>query len=515
MEANDSQNDGQTDPPKGDKAKRKFVSPASFVPPSIDELSKLIPGYEFIEFIDKGGMGAIYKARQPQLDRTVAIKLLPPNFGKEHGFDKRFRREARTMASLSHPNLVSVHDFGETREGHLYFVMEFVEGSDLRHLIRNHELQANQILPIINQVCDALQYAHDHGIIHRDIKPANILIDTKGKVKVGDFGLAKLSDNDRDLSKVSAPGVSVGTPAYMSPEAVEDSEIDHRTDIYSLGVVIYEMLTGTVPKGAWAPPSQCAGTDQRFDEVVNRAMQSNRDDRYQRASDLSHAFDSDQANSRGASSRPPATLLRKLTTALVAIALTGSLGFLAISWQAGNLPFRDPGNSPPAPLSTIEFEQVSRQLANWVFRKGGFLQIRTKDENIYSSAELPDGVFEIWRISLENRSEFTDADLKVLVDFCYRLPEITNINLQSTAITPLGAAELSRLSDRLHGLNIANTQAVSDNCIDVLGKFSKLDLLVLSVFEQPAGSQFPALTHNGSERLRNSLPECTIDWRIF
>jgi len=515
MEANDSQNDDQTDSSHPDKG--KFVSPASFVPPSIDELNELIPDYEFIEFIDKGGMGAVYKARQPQLERMVALKLLPPNFGKEHGFDKRFRREARTMASLSHPNIVSVHDFDETREGHLYFVMEFVEGADLRHLIRSHELQASQILPIINQVCDALQYAHDHGVIHRDIKPANILINSDGVVKVGDFGLAKLCDSDRehDLSKVSAPGVSIGTPAYMSPESVENKEIDHRADIYSLGVVIYEMLTGTVPKGAWAPPSQCAGTDQRFDDVVNRAMQSNREDRYQHASDLSHAFDSDAAGSHGASTRPPKRPLQTLLTTLVTIAVLVSLGLLALSWKAGSLSIFGLRNANPSPLSTIEFEQVSRELANWVFRKGGFLQIRTNDDNIYSSAELPKGVFEIWRISMENQTEFSDTDLKILVDYCYRLPLITNINLESTAITPLGAIELVRLSDRLHGLNIANTQAVSDDCIDVLGTFIKLDLLVLSVFEQPAGSQFPALTHNGSERLRNSLPECTIDWRIF
>ncbi len=514
MEANDSRNDDQPAPPEVGK-KGKFVSPTGFVPPSIEELSELIPGYEFIEFIDKGGMGAVYKARQPQLDRTVALKLLPPNFGKEHGFDKRFRREARTMANLSHPNIVSVHSFDETSEGHLYFVMEFVEGSDLRHLIRNHELQPNQILPIINQVCDALQYAHDHGIIHRDIKPANILINTEGLVKVGDFGLAKLCDSDSDLSKVSAAGVSVGTPAYMSPESVEDTEIDHRADIYSLGVVIYEMLTGTVPKGAWAPPSQCAGTDQRFDDVVNRAMQSNRDDRYQHASDLSHAFDPDGTGSRGASARPPKRLLRPLLATLLTIALLGSLGFFAFSWKAGNLSPLGLRSSTPSPLSTIEFEKVSRELANWVFQKGGFLQIRTEDGNIYSSAELPKGVFEIWRISLEGQKGFTDVDLKVLVGYCYRLPLITNINLESTAITPVGAVELTRLSDRLHGLNMANTQAVSDDCIELLGKFSKLDLLVLSVFEQPVGSQFPALTNNGSERLRHLLPECIIDWRVF
>lgn len=494
--------EGENEPSTFNKVQPE--SPSGFVPPSIDELQELIPAYEFIEFIDRGGMGAVYKAKQPQLDRTVAVKLLPPDFGRELSFEKRFRREAKTMAQLSHPNIVSVFDFGETKEGHLYIVMEFIEGSDLRRIIRSQSLKASQVLPIINQICDALQYAHDHGIIHRDIKPANILINKEGHVKVGDFGLAKPFITDPDLSQVSSPGVSAGTPAYMAPEAMEDNEIDHRADIYSLGVVIYEMLTGILPKGAFDPPSKCAGADLKFDEIVNRAMQSDREARFQQAADISHVFDSELSEG-SQETTPRRSHKAKVAFAIVSLALIGVLAFV---WSKNQF-----GIVSADALSTVEFERASRDLAHWVFKRDGFVEVRSIDGNVTSSANLPKGVFEIWRISFEKQEAFNDADLKELVDQCYLLPAITNLNLQGTAITPLGAAELPRLADRLRALNLANTMAVSDDSIQLLGSLDQMDLLILSVGEQPASSGFPPMTDSGSKQLSQLLPDCKINWR--
>lgn len=507
METEDSENDSNASngPVGGEQPAR---SPG-FDPPSVEELQKLLPAYEFIKFVDKGGMGAVYKAVQPGLSRTVAVKLLPPDVGTDMAFDKRFRREAKTMAKLSHPNIVSVFDFGETSEGHLYFVMEFVEGSDLRHLIQHRELRPDQILPIINQVCDALQYAHDNGVIHRDVKPANILIDESGRVKVADFGLAKPREGAADTSMISMVGFSVGTPSYMAPEALEEEEIDHRADIYSLGVVIYEMLTGSVPKGAWEPPSKCAGSDLRFDEVVHRAMQADREERFQKAEELSHAFDTESfiARQHPRSHRRSRRLFSVAMIFLVAVLVVGFFLYTPAGRQFdffGYIPRK------PLPLTTEEFDKRSREMAAWIFTKGGFVQIRTHDENIYSKSDLPKGVFEIWRISLEDQSTFVDEDMRTLVDYLEPLPTVTNLNFMSSAITPAGLAELKRISGQLTGLNIAYTSAASDDSIDTLSKCKKLGILIISPESQSENSAFPVFTSEGIEKLSQDLPNTII-----
>ncbi|MCB1079475.1 MAG: serine/threonine protein kinase, partial [Verrucomicrobiae bacterium] len=263
---------------------------ARFVPPSIEELNRVLPQYEFVELIGAGGMGAVYKARQPKLNRFVAIKILPPIPDDELGFAERFEREAQSMAQLSHPHIVSVYDFGETSDGHLYFVMEFVEGSDLHQLISSGLLTLDHFYGWIPQVCDAIQYAHDHGIVHRDIKPANILIDREGRVKIADFGLAKLTGPDHQQSSLTQTNLSMGTPDYAAPEQIDgEAPVDWRSDIYSLGVVMYQMLTGRLPRGAFPLPSEnTPGVDRRLDEVVLKAMQSEPAFRFQRASEIAH-----------------------------------------------------------------------------------------------------------------------------------------------------------------------------------------------------------------------------------
>jgi predicted Ser/Thr protein kinase len=230
-------------------------------------------------------MGVVYKARQKELDRSVALKILSPA-AEGPDFAERFTREARALAKLSHPGIVAIYDFGQT-DGIYWVTMEYVDGVNLRQLIRDKRLSPREAVAIVPQLCEALQCAHDEGIVHRDIKPENILLDRKGRVKIADFGLAKiLGHQPADLALTGA-GDKVGTPHYMAPEQIESSqEVDNRADIYSLGVVFYEMLTGELPLGRFSPPSRKVQIDVRLDEVVLRALEKEPEMRFQQASSI-------------------------------------------------------------------------------------------------------------------------------------------------------------------------------------------------------------------------------------
>jgi serine/threonine protein kinase/tetratricopeptide (TPR) repeat protein len=275
---------------------------SSFTPPPLAELAKLFPQLEILEVIGQGGMGAVYKARQPALDRFVALKILAPRSGGDLDFSGRFSREARALARLSHPNIVAVYDFGQIQPALnlpggpqpptsssaplSYFIMEFVDGPNLRQVELAGKLTSREALQIIPQICVALQFAHDEGIVHRDIKPENVLLDKKGRVKIADFGLAKILGQEADFRLTGARDV-MGTPHYMAPEQVETpQEVDHRADIYSLGVVFYEMLTGELPLGKFDPPSHKVQIDVRLDDVVMRSLSKNPERRYQHVSEV-------------------------------------------------------------------------------------------------------------------------------------------------------------------------------------------------------------------------------------
>lgn len=255
-------------------------------PPEVAELTKIFPHLEITELLGRGGMGAVYKARQPQLDRVVALKILSPRLSRDPAFAERFAREARALAKLSHPNIVGIHDFGQAG-GFYYFVMEYVDGMNLGQLERTKRFTPQEALAIVPRICEALQYAHDEGVVHRDIKPANILIDTKGRVKIADFGIAKLIGQPGDEYALTHGRTVLGTPHYMAPEQVEKpQDVDHRADIYSLGVVFYEMLTGELPLGRFANPSKKVEMDVRLDEVVLRALEKEPALRYQQAGEV-------------------------------------------------------------------------------------------------------------------------------------------------------------------------------------------------------------------------------------
>ena len=319
-----------------------------FTPPSVAELAPLFPQLEILELIGKGGMGAVYKARQKQLDRVVALKILPPGVGNDPAFAERFTREAKALARLNHPGIVTLYEFGvaEGRAGsplpaagepldqgraaecvpcpppRLYYVlMEFVDGVNLRQLLHASRVSPREALAIVPQICDALQYAHDLGIVHRDIKPENILLDRRGRVKVADFGLAKIvagrdasptrpGDDQRPAgpaipANLTEAGKVMGTPQYMSPEQVQaPGSVDHRADIYALGVVFYQMLTGELPGKPLAPPSSKVQMDVRLDAVVLRALEVKPELRYEQASILKTQVETIAASSPGGEGLP-------------------------------------------------------------------------------------------------------------------------------------------------------------------------------------------------------------------
>ena len=296
----------------GDTAAAPEAKP--FLPPGSDEVARLFPQLEIIGLIGKGGMGAVYKARQPALDRFVALKILPAQTAAGPGFVERFNREARALARLSHPNIVAVHEFGQVN-GLSYFIMEFVDGLNLRELERAGKLSPREALQIVPQICEALQFAHDEGIVHRDIKPENILIDKKGRVKIADFGIAKILSGAPEADLTQTQGV-VGTPNYMAPEQMEKpTSVDHRADIFSLGVVFYEMLTGELPLGKFAPPSsRKVEVDVRLDDVVLRTLEKDPERRYQHASQVKTAVDTIV----GSAAPPPAPNAAALAAEILA-----------------------------------------------------------------------------------------------------------------------------------------------------------------------------------------------------
>jgi serine/threonine protein kinase len=263
-----------------------------FTPPTPEELDRMFPNLEIQAMIGCGGMGAVYRARQTELDRTVAVKILPQVTENAEAYEQRFIREARALAKLNHPNIITIFDFGKMQRLY-YFVMEFVDGVTLRDAISGGKLTAKESLAIVSQLCDSLQFAHEEGIVHRDIKPENILIDQRGRVKVADFGLAKLVGHGAVSENLTETQQVMGTMRYMAPEQMGRSkDVDHRADIYSLGVVFYELLTGELPIGWFAPPSKKATIDVRLDEVVLRTLESEPSRRYQQASELKSAVES-------------------------------------------------------------------------------------------------------------------------------------------------------------------------------------------------------------------------------
>lgn len=249
------------------------------------------------ELLGRGGMASVYRGRQPHLDRDVAIKILPAHYAADPAFVERFNLEARSTARLSHPHIVTVHDAGDD-DGHLYILMEYVAGGTLRERMAGGQLAMAEVRRIVREVASALDYAHDAQIVHRDVKPANVLMDPTGRTVLSDFGIAKVLQSTTALTHA---GAGVGTPEYMSPEQCRGLAVDARVDIYALGVMIYEMLTGRTPFAAdnftalahahlYEPPPPPSHFNPRISPAVQavilKALEKTPADRFQRASEL-------------------------------------------------------------------------------------------------------------------------------------------------------------------------------------------------------------------------------------
>lgn len=321
-----------------------------WLPPEVADLQKALPQYEVRAFLARGGMGAVYQCVQRSLQRMVAIKVMPPEMEDDPlNFADRFKNEALAMARLTHPGIVAVYDAGETPEGWLYFVMEYVEGTDLARIISSEgRLEPRRALEITEAVCEALAFAHQNGIVHRDVKPSNIMLDRTGKVKVADFGLAKATTAESTV--LTQTSMALGTPDYVAPEClISGTVVDGRADLYAVGVMLYQMLTGEIPRGRFALPTKLvSGLDSRVDKIVDRAMQTQREARYSSAPlllrDVTRVLDS---------IRHSAQRRRRLIWALAAVMLliVSALGFQRLK--------------PGPPMSP---EEIARQRPNGWYR---------------------------------------------------------------------------------------------------------------------------------------------------
>jgi serine/threonine protein kinase len=285
-----------------------------------DELiGTTLGSYRILSSVGQGGMARVYKAYQENLDREVAIKVLPPWYAADSNFVERFNLEARLVARLSHPNIVTVHDASE-QNGHLYIVMQLVSGGTLKQRLDQLHLQGKvmgtpEVVQIFAQLAEALSYAHEQGIIHRDIKPVNVLLDRSGRPILSDFGIAKVLAGTK--GGLTRPGAGVGTPEYMSPEQCKGGAVDGRADIYALGIMLFEVMTGYTPfRGDNYPalahshiyeapprPSLLHPTiNPIIEQVIMTALLKKPEQRYQRASDMADALK--QAVSKAAAGIP-------------------------------------------------------------------------------------------------------------------------------------------------------------------------------------------------------------------
>lgn len=302
---------------------------------------------EILGLLGRGGMGEVYKARQTSVDRIVALKVLPPGRARLAELESRFEREAKALASLAHPNIVTLFDFGE-EAGLYYFTMAFIDGHTLRERMKRGPVPPTDTVRLLGPVLDALEYAHGRGVVHRDIKPENIMIDSDGRVRVTDFGLAKLAGAGEEMN-LTRSTAGIGTMGYMAPEQISNSrDIDHRADLYSVGVVAYEMLTGQLPIGDGETP----GLDSRLLEVLRRSMRRDPEQRFATAGEFRTALEAAIAPRR-----------RTAPLALAAV-LSAALLVVVLLWLTRKPRTADPIPPPPSRVRPTAAYEPHRKLVD-------------------------------------------------------------------------------------------------------------------------------------------------------
>jgi serine/threonine protein kinase/tetratricopeptide (TPR) repeat protein len=363
-------------------------------------VGKVISHYRILDILGKGGMGVVYKAEDTRLGRTVALKFIPEAFAWDRVLSERFHREARAVSTLNHPNICTLYDLDETTD-QPFLVMECLQGEDLRERLLAGAMQLDEVVRVAIQIADALDSAHTNGIVHRDIKPANIFLTTRGDAKIMDFGLAKVAGAPSADTASSAaagltdPGLAVGTVAYMSPEQARGEELDGRTDVYSCGVVLYEMLTGRPPfqgtttaltyvsilQGEPTPPSQLRpDTPASLEQIIARALAKTREARYQTAAEMladlkalrrtGHRGSTTHVGPIEKRAAPPQPSRKRVFAAAAALAAVIAAGALYIGLRPkpldtlAVLPFANAGADPAAEyLSDGVTESITNNLS--------------------------------------------------------------------------------------------------------------------------------------------------------
>ncbi|MFO1501597.1 MAG: protein kinase [Verrucomicrobiota bacterium] len=480
-------------------------------PPSLAKMQALLPAYQFLGLHGRGGMGAVFKARQVSLNRMVAIKVLPSDLMSDGdtSFATRFRQEALTMARLSHPGIVSVFEAGEAGT-FLYIVMEFVDGTDMAHMIqREGKLAPELALNLLTQVCNALHYAHQQGVVHRDIKPANLLLTRDGLVKVADFGLAKHLDDV--LLGLTQANVAIGTPDFLAPEAwTPNTPLDSRADVYALGVMLYQMLTGEIPRGLWEMPSVRVGTDQRFDAVIERAMQPKPEARYQSSAELSRDLQKIQtepmktpallveSEEHTATPPPPPDLAPKhrsppATIGLTVVAVALLAGIVPWSWTHQDNQQPRPIGRSSAPKSGRHSSATVRDAARWLLEENAVFRIISQGREIEVKTEpdIPDQDFQIVYLWFDRWASSPPEPPPAEEEFEV-LRAVTTLQFAFLRMPGLSDAPLAFLAGNtnLTKLSIACPEAITDAVLAHLAGLKRLEKLEIAFSHQVTGRGF-------------------------
>ena len=347
---------------------------------STEELQAFLTDFDVTRLIDRGGTGSgVFLARQPSLDRLVAIKVLTKEATLQNDrAGERFAQEARTMAQLRHPNIAMIHDFIEV-EGIYCIIMEYIEGESLLTRLERAPLSFQSMISITEQICEALSYAHEFGILHRDLKPANILLTSDNQVKIVDFGIAKFFQRQTLNLLDTREGTIIGTPHYMAPEQQQGSSIDQRSDIYSLGIVMYEMLTGKVPQGRFRRPSKKVPIKPWIDPIVLKALDEDPKARHRSITEIQtslhrglkrHPITTSQT-------RPIKHRRAKLRWGLIALGLTLLSGFISLLVHYANTAPSPKQRTNSLGMRFVPIPSLTLEMAIWETRVQDFTAFMT------------------------------------------------------------------------------------------------------------------------------------------